>query len=114
MAVEIQESRQSGAGMESLSVKGPNEDNLEEMYLKVITGPNDNHSKRGFIKCPECGDEILMIPTLRQMNRAIENHVKVHKEMLSDRPIMKHQTAIQIRLDLAQQVLEQASSPDLF
>ncbi len=100
--------------MESLSIKGPNEDNLEEMYLKVITGPNDNHSRRGFIKCPECGDEILMIPTLRQMNRAIENHVKVHKEMLCNSPITKHQTAIQIRLDLAQQVLEQASSPDLF
>lgn len=100
--------------MESLSIKGPNEDNLEEMYLKVITGPNDNHSRRGFIKCPECGDEILMIPTLRQMNRAIENHVKVHKEMLCNSPITKHQTAIQIRLDLAQQVLKQASSPKLF
>ena len=100
--------------MESLAVKGTNENNLEEMYLKVVTGPNDNHLRRGFIKCPECGDEILMIPTLRQMNRAIENHVKVHKEMLCDQPITKHQTAIQIRLDSAQQVLEQASSPDLF
>jgi hypothetical protein len=103
-----------GLGMESLAVKGPNENNLEEMYLKVVTGPNDNILRRGFIKCPECGDEILMIPTLRQMNQAIENHVKVHKEMLSQRPLLKQQTAMQIRLDLAQQVLEQASSPDLF
>ena len=100
--------------MESLAVKGTTENNLEEMYLKVVTGPNDNHLRRGFIKCPECGDEILMIPTLRQMNQAIENHVKVHKEILSDRPFQKQQTAMQIRLDLAHQVLEQASSPDLF
>jgi hypothetical protein len=48
------------------------------------------------------------------MNQAIENHVKVHKEVLIDRPLLKQQTAMQIRLDLAQQVLEQASSPDLF
>ncbi len=99
---------------ESLSIKGLNENNLEELYLKVVTGPNDDHLKRGFIKCPDCGDEILMIPTLRQMNQAIENHVKVHKEILRDRPLLRQQTAMQIRLDLAQQVLKQASKPDLF
>ncbi len=98
---------------ESLTIKGINEDNLEELYLKVVSGPNDDHLRRGFIKCPDCGDEILMSPTLRKMNQAIENHVKVHKEILKDRPILKQQTAMQIRLDLAQQVLQQASSPDL-
>jgi hypothetical protein len=87
--------------------------NLEEMYLKVVSEPNDNYQKRGFIKCPECGDEILMIPTLRTMNQAIENHVRIHKALLDDCPLERQKTAIQIRLDLAQQVLKQASRPDL-
>ena len=104
-----------GFGMaESLEIKGINENDLEEMYLKVVTGPNDDHLTRGFIKCPDCGNEILMIPTLRQMNHAIESHVKAHKELLKDTPLLKQQTAMQIRLDLAQQVLRQASLPDLF
>ena len=87
--------------------------NLEEMYLKVVSEPNDNYQKRGFIKCPQCGDEILMIPTLKTMSQAIENHIRVHKELLKEQPLQRQQTAIQIRLDLAQQVLKQASRPDL-
>jgi DNA-directed RNA polymerase subunit RPC12/RpoP len=87
--------------------------NIEEMYLKAVSEPNDNYQKRGYIKCPECGDEILMIPTLKTMNQAIENHVKIHKELLKNNPLERQKTAIQIRLDLAQQVLKQASRPDL-
>jgi len=87
--------------------------NIEEMYLKVVSEPNDHFEKRGFIKCPECGDEILMIPTLKTMNRAIENHVRIHREILKNKPLEREKTAIQIRLDLAQQVLKQASRPDL-
>ncbi len=99
---------------ETLALKEISEHNLEEMYLKVVTGPNDSYLRRGLIKCPECGGEMLMIPTLRKMNQAIENHVKVHKELLKDRPLLKQHKAMQIRLDLAQQVLQQASSPNLF
>jgi hypothetical protein len=90
------------------------ESTLEEMYLKVVSEPNDNYQKRGFIKCPRCGDEILMTPTLKTMNQAIENHVRIHKEVLKDRPLQRQKTAIQIRLDLAHQVLKNTSSPDLY
>lgn len=99
---------------ETLEVKELIDDeNLREMYLKVVTGPNDNYLRRGFIKCPDCGEQILMIPTLRKMSEAIESHVKIHKELIKDNSLLKHHTAMQIRLDLAQQVLQQASSPHL-
>jgi hypothetical protein len=87
---------------------------LEEMYQKVVSEPNNNFQKRGYIKCPQCGDEILMIPTLKNMNQAIENHIQIHKELLKDQPLQRQKTAIQIRLDLAHQVLKKASFPDLY
>lgn len=87
---------------------------LTEMYQKVVTIANHNNIKKGFIKCPDCGEEILMIPTLKTMNQAIENHVKLHKETLKNNPLLEHQTAMHIRLDLAQQVLQLAGSPELF
>jgi hypothetical protein len=96
-----------------IQIKELNSDaDIQDMYLKVVTGPNDC-PRKGFIKCPDCGEEILMIPTLRKMNEAIENHVKGHKEMLKDNALFRQHTAIQIRLDLAQQVLEKASDPNL-
>lgn len=95
-------------------VKEMFENTLEDMYLKVVTEPNDTYQKRGFIKCPRCGDEILMIPTLKTMNQAIENHVRIHKELLKNEPILRQRTAMQVRLDLAHQVLKKASSPDLY
>jgi hypothetical protein len=81
---------------------------LEQIYQKVVETPNKNSLKRGFIECPQCGEEILMIPTLRVMNNAIENHVRKHKELLKDDPIKEHQMAISIRLSLTGQVLQQA------
>jgi hypothetical protein len=86
---------------------------LKELYLKVVSEPNGACLKKGFIKCPECGEEILMIPTLRKMSEAIEVHVKIHKDLLNTNPFLKQQTAMHVRLDLAQQVLQQASLPRL-
>ena len=83
---------------------------LKQLYMKVVSEPNHDCLKRGFIKCPECSEEILMIPSLRAMNEAIENHVKVHKESLKMNPLIMHSKSINIRLDLAQQVLLQASN----
>ncbi len=87
---------------------------LREMYQKVVAQPNISMPKRGYIRCPECGEEILMLPALRKMSEAIENHVKLHKEMPAASSLLTQQAAIHIRLDLAQQVLEHASSPTLF
>jgi hypothetical protein len=84
------------------------EKKLEEIYERVVEEPNRDTCKKGFIKCPECGEEILLIPTLRVMNSAIENHVRKHKEALKGNPVEEHRVAIMIRLGLVGQVLQQA------
>ncbi len=83
-----------------------NEDEIKELYQKVILEPNKHGGKLQFIKCPQCGLEILMMPTLKVMNIAIENHVCEHKQQLEATPIKQHETAITIRLSLMRQVLK--------
>ena len=87
------------------------EQKLQAIYHKVIEEPNINSRKMDFIKCPQCGEEILMIPTLRVMYEAIENHICAHREQLKRDPIEEHQKAISIRLSLTGQVLECACKP---
>ncbi len=89
------------------------ESKLKEMYEKVVEAPNKGLPKKGFIVCPECDEEILMIPTLRIMSDAIENHIQKHKEHLKGDPIRMHQTAIFVRLSLMTQVLEQSCKPQI-
>jgi hypothetical protein len=85
-----------------------NEAEIKELYERVVEKPNKNNHKRGFVKCPECEEEILMIPTLRVMSEAIENHIQKHKELLAADLIRAHQVAIHVRLSLMSQVLQQA------
>ena len=80
------------------------------MYLRVVSEPNHDCPKKGFITCSECSEEILWIPSLRAMNEATENHVKVHKELLKTNYVIMCGKSINIRLDLAQQVLRQISN----
>ena len=89
------------------------DEKLKAIYRKVIEEPNKNVARKGFIRCPECGEEILMIPTLRVMNKAIEDHVCKHKEQLKANPVKQHQTAILIRLSLMGQVLRYAYKPQV-
>jgi len=74
------------------------------MYAKVVC-PNSIQNRRRFIKCPECGEEILITPTLREMNEAIENHVQFHKEERESNLLAKYTKPINIRLALAKQLL---------
>lgn len=76
---------------------------IRQMYAKVVA-PNCGQIKKGFIKCPECGEEILITPALRKMNEAIENHVLLHKERVSNL-LEKYTIPINIRLALAKQIL---------
>ena len=89
------------------------DEKLIAIYQKVVEQPNRNAVKKGIIRCPDCGEEILMIPTLRVMHIAIENHVHKHKEQLKDDPISAHQTAILIRLSLMGQVLRYACKQEV-
>jgi hypothetical protein len=83
----------------------PDENQLKALYKKAIFDPNKALSKTRFIHCPQCGLEILMLPTLHVMNLAIESHVCQHKEQLKSNPIKQYETAITIRLSLVRQVL---------
>jgi hypothetical protein len=80
-----------------------NVETLERMYTRVVC-IKPTHEIR-YITCPECGQLILMIPTLKKMNEAIENHVNHHKEEQKD-DILKNVKPINIRLDLAHQILQ--------
>jgi hypothetical protein len=85
-----------------------NDDKLRNIYQRVVEEPNRDAVRKGFIRCPDCGEEILMIPTLKVMHTAIENHVHKHKEQLKSEPIRAHQTAVFVRLSLMGQVLRHA------
>ena len=87
---------------------------LKEMYQKVVAQANQSSLKKGCIRCPECGEEILMLPSLRKMSEAIECHVKIHKDFPITSTILNQQMVMHIRLDLAQQVLQKASTPNFF
>ncbi len=86
-----------------------NDEKLEEIYLRAVKEPNLNIVHEGFVRCPECCEEILMIPTLRVMGEAIENHVCKHREALKADPVRAHRTAISVRLALVGQVLDQST-----
>ncbi len=79
---------------------------IKEIYSKVIAS-NSTYIKKGYIKCPECGEEILIIPTLTKMNEAIENHIQLHRQELGNNPLVKYIKPINIRLALAKQTIKQ-------
>jgi hypothetical protein len=62
-----------------------------------------------YIKCPECGEAILMVPTLGEMIASIENHIVSHKTHPHTDLKVPHLRAPAIQLDLAQQAILQAS-----
>ena len=66
-------------------------------------------SRMTCIRCPECGGEILMLPTLGKMVEAIENHISVHRTQQSNVTCEDTLKPANIRTDLTEQVLEQAS-----
>ncbi len=64
------------------------------------------------IRCPDCGEQILMVPDLTQMIEAIENHIATHKDPHSDYPrqdSLQHPQAPVLREDLTEQVLIRAA-----
>jgi DNA-directed RNA polymerase subunit RPC12/RpoP len=40
----------------------------------------DSDIPNRYIRCPECGEEIQMVPTLTDMITAIEDHFSIHRE----------------------------------
>ena len=85
-----------------------NNEKLKQIYERVVEIPNKEQLKKGLIKCPECSQEILLIPSLKYMSKAIENHIQSHREQLKTEPITEYRTAIRIRLSMMEQVMQQA------
>ena len=77
-----------------------------KLNAKVV-GLNRCQVKKGLIRCPECGEEILITPILMKMNEVIEKHVQVHKNELESNLLLKYAKPINIRLALAKQTLQQ-------
>ena len=80
-----------------------------EQSKERIKETKNQQSPKKYIKCPECGEAILMVPTLGDMIASIENHIGSHKKHPHDDLTLTHLKKPVIQLDLAQQVLLQAS-----
>jgi hypothetical protein len=58
-----------------------------------------------YIRCPDCGEQILMMPSLSEMIEAIENHLSTHGTQAKLNPIVHHLKEPVIEESLAKQVL---------
>ena len=79
------------------------------MYGNI--GNEENWSNQRYIRCPDCGEQIPMVPVLSQMIEAIENHISTHKDHVNypEHDPIKHPKAPCIREDLTEQVLVRAA-----
>ncbi len=66
-------------------------------------------SLKKYIRCPECGEPILMVPSLDEMIVSIDNHLTSHRKHLHNDLTVVHLKKPALQLDLAQQALQQAS-----
>lgn len=74
-----------------------------------INKTSNQELPKKYIKCPECGEAILMVPTLGEMIASIESHIVSHKTHHHPDLKVPHLKVPAIRLDLAQQAILQAS-----
>jgi hypothetical protein len=67
---------------------------------------------KGMVKVTcECGEEILLLPDLKEMGKAIEDHVDMHLQNLKA-PACNAKEADRLRDALIAQVLSIASQPE--
>jgi transcription initiation factor IIE alpha subunit len=65
-----------------------------------------------YIRCPDCGEEIMLVPILSQMIEAIENHISTHKVNQKQPRIdfaLPYPKPPEIRDSLTEQVLQRAA-----
>ena len=48
-------------------------------HSKENINTSNQETPKKYIRCPECGEAILMVPTLNEMIASIENHIISHK-----------------------------------
>ena len=69
----------------------------------------DSDNPNRCVRCPECGEEIQMVPTLTDMITAIEDHISIHREHSKTELGAAHIKAPCIRENLTEQVILRAS-----
>jgi len=69
----------------------------------------NKQSRMKCIRCPECGEEILMVSTLGKMIEAIENHVSSHRRQPNTDVTIPRLITTSVRTNLTEQVLQLAS-----
>jgi hypothetical protein len=62
-----------------------------------------------YIRCPECGEKIPMVPTLDEMIEAIDHHVSTHRKQPNADLTVPHLKSPTICMELTKQVLQRAS-----
>jgi hypothetical protein len=85
------------------------ETKVNEKPEEALNEPNNDKMKNKFIRCPDCGEEIRMVPTLAEMIEAIENHITIHREHSRIELTSIHKKTPCIREDLTEQVLQRAA-----
>ena len=80
-----------------------------EQSKESINEKSNHQTPQKYVRCPECGEAILMVPTLNEMITSIENHITSHRKHPHEDLTLAHLKKPVIQLDLAQQVLLQAS-----
>ncbi len=94
-------------------VKSDCPDYGENMSADASQESNDEFPENvRYIRCPDCGQEIMMVPVLSQMIEAIENHIAthdLHSEPANGELSLPHPKTPEIEENLAEQVLQRAA-----
>lgn len=82
------------------------------MTDEVSRGAQQSPDNVRYIRCPDCGEEIMMVPILGQMIENIENHIATHK--VNTGPAghdlsMPHPRVPNLEENLAEQVITRAA-----
>lgn len=80
--------------------------------LENIAKSKDNVAEQPqikYIRCPECGEKIPMVPTLAEMIEAIDLHVSTHRKYPNAEAPVAHIKAPTICMELTKQVIQRAS-----
>ena len=82
---------------------------VEHNQESSSTQKDDNQSAQlRFIRCPDCGEKILLVPNLALMIEAIERHSSTHKACPNRDGVFSQKPGY-IRQNLTEQVLTNAS-----
>lgn len=91
---------------------------LRARRLPMITNSENNPATKEngneqtqikYIRCPECGEKIPMVPTLGEMIEEINHHVSTHRTQPKGDVAAVHLKAPTICMDLTKQVLQRAA-----